>query len=376
MKVLVTGHNGYIGTVLVPLLQQAGHEVHGLDTYFYDQCCIYGFTPDIPSLRLDVRDVQGRDLEGFEAVIHLAALSNDPLGDLDPELTYEINYRASVRLAKLAKDAGVARFLFSSSCSLYGAADGDDFLTEDAPFNPVTPYGESKIRTEEELSKLASLHFSPVYLRNSTAYGLSDRLRTDLVVTNLTGFAYLTGQALIKSDGMAWRPLVHVEDISRAFIAALEAPQALVHDQAFNVGRTSENYRVRDVAELVREVVTGCKVVYEGGAGADTRNYRVACDKIERTLPSYKPTWTVKRGIEQVYQAFCSHRLTEADFLGPRYQRLKRIRQLIDSGQLDSVLRWRPAAVVQPEPAPVETPPASKPSKRRRGFARVLTVTS
>jgi nucleoside-diphosphate-sugar epimerase len=359
MKVLVTGHNGYIGTVLVPMLQQAGYEVHGLDTYFYSECSIYGFSPDVPSLHMDVRDVGEHDLVGYDAVIHLAALSNDPLGDLDPELTYEINYRASVRLATLAKAAGVSRFLFSSSCSLYGASEGEDFLTEEAAFNPVTPYGESKIRTEEDLSKLADAYFSPTYLRNATAYGLSDRLRADLVVNNLTGFAYLTGQALIKSDGMAWRPLVHIEDISRAFIAALEAPRALIHDQAFNVGSTSENYRIRDVAELVREVVPGCEVVFEGGGSADARNYRVACDKIERILTSFRPQWTVKRGIEQVHRAFVARGLTESDFLGPRYQRLKRMRQLLDSGQLDAALRWQAV-----EPKAVKLP---RSRKRGRG---------
>lgn len=340
MKTLVTGHNGYIGSVLVPMLRAAGHEAVGLDAYFYRACAMDGAAPDVPSLAMDVRDVRERDLRGFDAVVHLAALSNDPLGDLDPDLTYEINYRASVRLARLARQAGVSRFLFSSSCSLYGAS-GDDFLTEEAPFYPLTPYGESKIRVEEEVRGLADAGFSPTYLRNATAYGVSDRLRCDLVVNNLTGYAFLTGGALIKSDGMAWRPLVHIEDISRAFLAVLEAPRELVHNESFNVGRTAENYLVRDVAETVREVVPGCQVTYSDGASADARNYRVDCDKIARTLPSFQPQWTVRRGVAQLYEAFQRKGLTMDDFLGPRYQRLKRVRQLLDAGELDAGLRWR-----------------------------------
>jgi nucleoside-diphosphate-sugar epimerase len=344
MKVLVTGHNGYIGSVLTPLLQAAGHEVSGLDTYFYKDCSLHGATVDVPSLQMDVRDVREPDLVGFDAVIHLAALSNDPLGDLDPELTYAINWRASVQLARLAKEAGVSRFLFSSSCSLYGASD-DGFLTEEAGFNPVTPYGESKIRTEEEVSLLADANFSPTYLRNATAYGVSDRLRADLVVNNLTGYAILTGEVLIKSDGTSWRPLVHIEDISRAFLAVLEAPRALVHNEAFNVGQTAENYRIRDVAEIVRETVPGSKVTYAGGATADIRNYRVDCSKIARVLPAFKPEWTVRRGVEELYEAFQRYGLAEADFLGPRYQRLKRVRELLDGGEIGKDLRWRSPAL-------------------------------
>ncbi|MPZ48782.1 MAG: NAD-dependent epimerase/dehydratase family protein [Dehalococcoidia bacterium] len=344
MKVLVTGHNGYIGSVLVPLLQSAGHEVAGLDTYFYKGCSLHGMTRDVPSLQMDVRDVQEPDLVGFDAVIHLAALSNDPLGDLDAGLTYAINHRASVRLARLAKDAGVSRFLFSSSCSLYGAS-GDDYLTESASFNPVTPYGESKILTEQDVSQLADADFSPTYLRNATAYGVSDRLRADLVVNNLTGYALLTGEVLIKSDGTSWRPLVHIEDISRAFLAALEAPRDLVHNQAFNVGQTAENYRISDVAEIVRDVVPGSRITYAGGGSADARNYRVDCDKIALTLPGFRPQWTVRRGVEQLYEAFQLYGLEEDDFLGPRYQRLKRVRELMDGGELEKDLRWRVAAL-------------------------------
>ena len=348
MKVLVTGHNGYIGVALTPILQEAGHEVSGLDTNLFDGCGINldqaGLHSKPFSLRKDIRDVEIEDLAGIDAVIHLAALSNDPLGNLDEKLTYEINHRATVRLARLAKEAGVRRFLFSSSCSLYGASD-DDYLTEDAPFNPVTAYGWSKIKVEEDLHRLADSGFSPSYLRNSTAYGFSERLRGDLVVNNLTGMAFLTGEALLQSDGMAWRPLVHIEDISRAFLAALEAPIEVIHDQAFNVGATSENYLIRDVAELVRELVPGTRVTYLDNASADARNYRVNCDKISTALPAFQPQWTVRRGVEQLYAIFQSRGLTEEEFLGPNCQRLKRVRSLLDSGDLDASLRWRRAVL-------------------------------
>jgi nucleoside-diphosphate-sugar epimerase len=322
------------------MIKQAGHEVVGLDSYFFRECSMSGATPDTTSIVKDIRDVELRDLLGFEAVIHLAALSNDPLGDLDPALTYEINYRASVRLAQLAKEAGVSRFLFSSSCSLYGAS-GDDYLDENAPFNPVTAYGESKILVEDDVRKLADSDFSPTFLRNATAYGLSDRLRADLVVNNLTGYAFLTGSALIKSDGLAWRPLVHVEDISRAFLAALEAPREAVHNESFNVGRTEENYLVRDVAEIVKRVIPGSEIIYAGGASADTRNYRVNCDKIARRLPAFQPQWNVLRGVLQLYEAFQEHGLTMDDFLGSRYQRIMKVRELLDNSELDTGLRWR-----------------------------------
>ena len=341
MKVLVTGHKGYIGNVLVPMLLEAGHDVTGLDSGLYRGCGMHNETDHlVPNIESDVRDVRVSELEGFEAIIHLAALSNDPLGDLDADLTYDINWHASVRLAQLAKLAGVTRYLFSSSCSLYGAGS-DDFLTEEAAFNPVTPYGESKIRTEEEVRKLADLNFSPTFLRNATAYGLSDHLRGDLVVNNLTGYAFLTGEALIKSDGKSWRPLVHIEDISRAFKAALEAPRALIHNESFNVGQTSENYLIRDVAEIVREVVPNSTITYSNTSSPDARNYRVNCDKIARTLPAFQPQWTVRKGVEQLYEAYQEYGLTMEDFLGTRYQRIRTVRSLLESGDLDASLRWR-----------------------------------
>src|SRR3989442_28675 len=281
MKVLVTGHKGYVGSVLVPMLRTADLDVVGLDSELFAECTFGDAPCDGPGLRMDVRDVRSSDLRGFDPVIHLAALSNDPLGDVNPACTYAINHRASVCLAELAKDAGVSRFLFASSCSLYGVA-GQEMLREDAALNPITPYGESKVRAEQDLSTLADENFSPTFLRNATAYGVSPRLRVDLVVNNLVGFAHTSGEILIQSDGTPWRPLVHVEDICRAFLAVLHAPRALIHNQAFNVGRSEENYRIRQVADMVRDVVPGSVVKYAEGGGPDLRCYRVDCGKIAR----------------------------------------------------------------------------------------------
>jgi nucleoside-diphosphate-sugar epimerase len=338
VRVLVTGHDGYIGRVLVPFLRDAGHEVAGLDAGFFDGCD-FGPAPfAIPARRLDVRDADAGALVGFDAVIHLAALSNDPLGDLNPDVTYAINHRASVRLAELAKEAGVPRFLFSSSCSLYGA-HGNAPLDESADFFPVTPYGESKVLSEQGLHDLAGDDFTPTYLRNATAFGMSPRLRGDLVVNNLTGFAATTGKVMLKSDGTPWRPIVHIEDISRAFIAALEAPEDRVFNQAFNVGQTAHNYRIRDLAEIVAEVVPGCVVEFAADAGPDKRSYRVSFEKIRRDLPAFEPQWDARKGAEQLYQAYRSSGLTLEEFEGPRYQRIGHIRKLIGEGILDQGLR-------------------------------------
>lgn len=339
MRVLVTGHRGYIGPILVSLLQKHGHQVTGLDSDLFYECAFNEKMPEIPEIIKDLRDVTVDDLQGFDAVIHLAALSNDPIGNLNPEITYAINHRGSVQLASLARDAGVKRFLFSSSCSTYGAA-GDKILDETATFNPVTPYAQSKVFVERDVSKLATDSFSPVFLRNATAYGVSPRLRFDLVINNLVAHAFTTGLVYMLSDGTPWRPVVHIEDISRAFLAALEAPKEVIHNQAFNVGRNEENYCIRELAEIVAEVVPGCKIDYAPGASPDKRSYRVNFDKIKRELPNFQPQWNARKGAEELYQAYQEYGLKKDDFDGPRFKRIDHLKILLNSGRLASDLRW------------------------------------
>lgn len=340
MRILVTGHKGYIGAIMVPMLIEAGHEVLGLDSDLFGGCAFMPGVQEVPEIKLDIRDVQRVHLEGLDAVVHLAALANDALSNLNPKVTEEINYTASVRLAQLAKDAGISRFLFSSSCSVYGKA-GDALVDEDAKLDPITPYTISKFSVEQELAKLADETFSPTFLRNATAYGVSPSMDFDLVLNNLVAWAYTKGYVFIKSDGSPWRPTVHIEDISRAFLAVLTAPREIVHNQAFNVGRTDENYRVRELAEIVRDVIPSARIEYMEGGRPDARSYRVNFDKIQHALPSFKPQWNVRRGVEQLYDTYRNTGFALEDFEGPRFKRVAHVKYLLSTGKLDNTLRWK-----------------------------------
>jgi nucleoside-diphosphate-sugar epimerase len=328
---------------VAPLLVGAALAVVGLDSDLFAACTFGGPPLDIPTLAVDVRDVAPEALEGFDAVIHLAGLANDPLGDLDPATTFDINHLASVRLARLAKAAGVRRFVFSSSCSNYGAA-GEGMVAEDGELRPLTPYATSKVRVEQDVAELADASFSPVFLRNATAYGVSPRLRFDLVLNNLVAWAFTTGRVHIKSDGSPWRPIVHIEDISRAFIAVLAAPRERVHNQALNVGVTEENYQIRGLAAIVAETVPGARVDFAPGAQPDGRSYRVDFGKIARVLPEFKPAWTARRGAQELYTAYQAVGLRLEEFEGARYKRIDHVRALLADGRLDASLRWTAAS--------------------------------
>lgn len=343
MRVLVTGHKGYIGSIMTPMLIAKGYDVIGLDSDLFDGCVfgdasVCGSVPNIPYIKKDIRDIELSDLKGVDAVIHLCALSNDPLGNFNPDITFEINYEGSVKLAKLAKEAGAKRYIFSSSCSVYGASE-NGVVNETSELNPVTPYGISKIKAEKALSSLADSNFSPIFMRSATAYGVSPMLRFDLVLNNLVAWAYTSKIVLLKSAGTSWRPIVHIEDISRAFIAALNAPRDVVHNDVFNVGRTTENYIVREIAEIARDTVPDSRIEYAKDAEPDKRSYRVDFSKIASALPEFQPQWTAKLGAKQLYNAYVKARIVLEDFEGPRYRRITHLEKSVSQGHLDKTLR-------------------------------------
>ncbi len=340
MNVLITGHKGFIGTIMVPLLQSYGHKVRGIDSDLYRNST-YGPPPEpVDEIIKDVRDIELADLKGVDAVVCLAALSNDVLGDLNPDVTYEINHQAAVRLAELARELGIQRYVFASSCSMYGASGGQEALDESAGFNPVTAYAKSKVLVERDVSQRASDRFSPTFMRNATAYGMSPRIRFDVVLNNLSAWAYTTGQVHMKSDGTPWRPVVHIEDISRAVAAVLAAPREKIHNEAFNVGRNDENYQIRELAEMVVETIPNCELSFAEGAAPDTRNYRVKFDKYERTFPEFALEWSARRAARHIYESYRQIGLGRDEYEGPRYKRIAQLKTLLASGALNDTMRW------------------------------------
>ncbi len=342
MKVLVTGSEGYIGAVLVSLLQDAGHEVVGLDTCYFSNRRFIGDIPRYKLLKSDVRDVGMSQLKEFNAICHLAALSNDPAGELRTGITEDINYKGTVSLANKAKRAGVKRFIFSGSCSIYGAGDTSGFLTEEAGFNPVTSYGWSKVWAERDLSKLADESFSPVYLRNATAFGMSPKLRLDLVVNNLVAWAYTTKRIAMSSDGTPWRPIVHVRDICLAFKCALEAPISAIHNQAFNIGRTDANYQIKQIAEAVGTLIADAEITFGKNVGEDLdrRTYRVSFEKAKNNLPGFTPQWSLLDGIKEAYECYEEFGLKEEHLHGDQFITLNRYKNLLDKKEIGKDFRW------------------------------------
>jgi nucleoside-diphosphate-sugar epimerase len=339
MKVLVTGTEGYLGSLLPPLLMELGHEVVGVDTGYYKVGWLYnGTSVTAKTLTKDIRHISPEDLQGVDAVVHMAELSNDPAGQLSPTITYDINHKGSVRLAQLAKAAGVSRFVYMSSCSVYGVATAGD-VTEESPVNPQTAYAECKTLVERDLQPMASDDFSPTFMRNATAFGASPRMRFDIVLNNLSGLAWTTNEIKMTSDGTPWRPLAHALDICKAIVCTLEAPRDIVHNQIFNVGDTANNYRVKEVAEIVASVFTGCQLSF-GDSGADNRSYRVSFEKINTMLPGFKCEWNAERGAKQLFDVFKQIEMTEETFLSRGFTRLKQLEYLIRTQQIDRDFFW------------------------------------
>ena len=340
MRILVTGHEGYIGSVMAPLLAERGHDVVGLDIGYYRDCTLTPALADVPTIRKDIRDVEQSDVQGFDAVIHLAALSNDPIGNLNEAWTAEINDQASLQLATLAKRAGVPRFLFSSSCIMYGLTSDGEVVTEESPLDPQTEYARSKVRSERTIRALTDDSFSPTFLRNGTVYGLSPRMRFDTVFNNLTGSAFTSGEVVVRSDGQPWRPVVHVTDVARAFAAVLEAPREIVHGQAFNTGAAHLNHQVIALARIAVETVPGSRLEVRAEADADQRTYRTDFSKFARAFPDFEFLWSPRQGAQELVSAFREVGLTAEDFADRRFTRLKWLRHLLNSGRLDTNLRW------------------------------------